>query len=73
MVPFQQGIGLLAQNLQIPIVPMRLDGVWQMKQQRRRLAHRSELTVHIGAPVTFPPDTPLAEITSRLQNLVCSL
>jgi long-chain acyl-CoA synthetase len=73
MVPFQPGIGLLAQNLNIPIVPMRLGGVWQMKQQHRRLAHFNELTVHIGAPVTFPPGAPAAEIASRLQSLVQSL
>lgn len=73
MVPFQPGIGLLAQNLGIPIVPMRLDGVWQMKQERRRLAHLGELIIHIGAPVTFPPDTTLAEIASHLQSLVQSL
>src|SRR6476661_1085792 len=47
MAPFQSGIGLLAENLGLPIIPMRLDGVWQMKQQRRRLAGRSEITVHI--------------------------
>ena len=73
MVPFQSGIGLLAQNLRIPIVPMRLDGVWQMKQQHRRLAHPGELTIRIGAPVTFPPDAPPAEIASRLQPLVRAL
>ena len=73
MVAFQPGIGLLAQNLRIPVVPMRLDGVWQMKQERRRLARFGELTVHIGAPVTFPPDTPPAEIASRLQELVRTL
>ncbi len=73
MVPFQQGIGLLAQNLRLPIVPMRLDGVWQMKQERRRLAHIDEITIHIGAPVTFPPDTPPAEIASRLRSLVQAL
>jgi len=73
MVPFQPGIGLLAQNLRLPIVPIRLDGVWQMKQQHRRLAHLGELTVYIGAPVTFPPDTPPAEIASQLQALVRSL
>src|SRR5208337_3818175 len=73
MVPFQPGIGLLAQNLRIPIVPIRLDGVWQMKQQHRRLAHFGELTVHIGTPVTFSPDTPPAEIASQLQGLVRSL
>ena len=73
MVPFQPGIGLLAQNLRLPIVPIRLDGVWQMKQQHRRLARSGELAVHIGAPVTFPPDTPPAEIASQLQSLIGSL
>ncbi len=73
MVPFQSGIGLLAQNLRIPIVPLRLDGVWQMKQQHRRLAHVGELTVHIGAPTTFPPDTLPADIASQLQSRVQSL
>jgi long-chain acyl-CoA synthetase len=73
MVPFQPGIGLLVQNLNIPIVPMRMDGVWQMKRQHRRLARLGELTIHIGAPVTFSPDTPPTEIASRLQRLVESL
>jgi long-chain acyl-CoA synthetase len=73
MVPFQPGIGLLAQNLNIPIVPMRMDGVWKMKTQKRRLARFGELTIHIGAPVTFPPGTPPAEIAARLKQLVESL
>jgi long-chain acyl-CoA synthetase len=73
MIPFQPGIGLLAQNLNIPIVPMRLDGVWQMKQQHRRLAHLGELTIRVGTPVTFPPDLSAAEIASRLQSLVHAL
>jgi len=73
MAPFQPGIGLLAQNLGIPIVPMRLDGVWQMKQEHRRLAHHGELTIQVGAPVTFPPDTPPAEIAQALENAVRNL
>jgi long-chain acyl-CoA synthetase len=73
MVAFQAGIGLLAQNLRIPIVPMRFDGVWQMKREHRRLARFGELNIHIGAPVTFPPDTAPAEIASRLRDLVRSL
>src|SRR3989441_11777054 len=42
MAAFQSGIGLLAENLRIPIVPMRLDGVWKMKRERRRLARFGE-------------------------------
>jgi long-chain acyl-CoA synthetase len=73
MLPFQPGIGLLAQNLNIPIIPLRIDGLWQMKQENRRLAHPGELTVLIGAPVTFPLDTAAADITTRLQSLIQSL
>jgi long-chain acyl-CoA synthetase len=73
MAAFQSGIGLLAENLRLPIVPMRLDGVWQMKREHRRLARIGEIAVHIGAPVTFPYGTPPDEIARRLESLVQSL
>ena len=73
MAAFQSGIGLLAQNLAVPVIPMRLDGVWQMKKEHRRLAHRNEITVHVGAPITFPPDTPADEIARQLALAVRSL
>jgi long-chain acyl-CoA synthetase len=73
MAKFQSGIGLLTENLNVPVVPMRLDGVWKMKRERRRLAHRGEITVHIAAPVTFPPDTSADEIARLLEARVRSL
>ena len=73
MAPFQPGIGLLAQNLGLPIIPMRLDGVWGMKREGRRLAHRGEITVHVGQPVSFPSDTAPEEIARRLQQIVTNL
>jgi long-chain acyl-CoA synthetase len=73
MAPFQSGIGLLAENLRIPIVPMRLDGVWQMKRDRRRLAHFGEITIRIGKPITFSPGTPPEEIARGLESIVQSL
>jgi len=73
MAAFQSGIGVLAQNLRIPIIPMRLDGVWQMKREHRRLAHRSEITIRIGAPITFPLATPPDEIARSLEKVVQSL
>jgi long-chain acyl-CoA synthetase len=73
LAPFQGGVGLLAENLGIPIVAMRLDGVWQMKRERRRLARLGEITVRIGAPLSFPPDITPAEVANRLQSIVLSL
>jgi long-chain acyl-CoA synthetase len=73
MATFQSGIGLLAQNLALPIIPVRLDGVWQMKRERRRLARFGEITVHIGAPITFPRNTSAEEIARHLECEVRSL
>jgi long-chain acyl-CoA synthetase len=73
MAPFQRGIGLLSENLRLPIVPMRLDGVWKMKQEGRRLAHYGEITVHIGARIVFPPATPPEEVARSLESRVASL
>lgn len=73
MAPFQSGIGLLAENLDIPIVPMRLDGVWKMKHEGRRLARIGEVTLRIGAPVTFPRGTSPDEIARVLEASVAAL
>ena len=73
MAPFQSGIGVLAQNLRLPIVPIRLDGVWKMKRERRRLAHLGEITVHIGAPIKFAPATAPGEIAQALESRVLQL
>jgi long-chain acyl-CoA synthetase len=73
MAAFQPGIGILAQNLGLPIVPTRLDGVWGMKQERRRWAHPGEITVHIGKPVSFPQGTAPEEIARWLEQIVAGL
>jgi long-chain acyl-CoA synthetase len=70
MAAFRSGIGLLQENLRLPILPMRLDGVWQMKRERRRLAHSGEVIIRIGAPVTFPPGAPPDEVARQLRDLV---
>jgi long-chain acyl-CoA synthetase len=71
--PFRSGIGLLAENLRIPVVPMRIDGLWEVKQTGWRLAPPGRIRVRIGAPVTFPPGTPPEEITRTLESRVRGL
>lgn len=73
MANFQSGIGLLAENLNVPIVPMRLDGVWKMRREGRRVARRGEIVVRIGSSVRFPPGTPAEEIASKLRKIVAEL
>ena len=71
--PFRSGVGILAQKLNIPVVPLRIDGLFEMKMAGRKIARRGELKVMIGKPLRFAPETPADEITRRLENVTWSL
>ncbi len=68
--PFRAGVGLLANNLNIPILPMRIDGLFELKQAGKRFAAPGKIRVMIGVPVTFPPGTAAEEISRQLQKAV---
>jgi long-chain acyl-CoA synthetase len=71
--PFRSGVGMLAQKLGIAVVPLRIDGLFDLKQSSRKLARSGELKVLIGKPLRFSPDTPAEEITSQLEHVTWSL
>jgi long-chain acyl-CoA synthetase len=66
--PFRSGLGMLAARLNVPVLPMRIDGLWEMKLAGRKIARRGELTVVIGKPMRFPPETPPEEITNQVEE-----
>ncbi len=71
--PFRSGVGMLAQKLDIPVVPLRIDGLFEMKMAGRKIARRGELKVTIGMPLRFPADTPAEEITNQLEDITWTL
>ncbi len=73
IAPFRSGIGLLAQKLNIPVVPMRLDGLLELRQANRVLARPGQVRVTIGAPVRFRSDQDPEEITRELERRVREL
>ncbi|HEY9232291.1 MAG TPA: AMP-binding protein, partial [Blastocatellia bacterium] len=73
MKPFMEGIGLLATNLGAPVVPIKLDGLYEMKSSRRYFARPGEVKVTIGEPVEFARDTDAAQIARELQHRVATL
>ena len=72
-VPFRSGFGMLASRLNIPVLPLRIDGLWGMRTSRRKIAHLGELKVVIGKPLRFPPDTPPDEITNQVEHATWNL
>ena len=70
MNPFRAGIGLLAQNLGIPVLPMRIDGLFEVKNAGKKFATPGEIRVKIGSPVRFPADMAAEKIAAALQKAV---
>jgi long-chain acyl-CoA synthetase len=68
--PFRSGIGLLANNLKIPVVPMRIDRLFEVKQAGKRVARPFQITVKIGKPVQFTPGLDPTQIAAELQAKV---
>jgi long-chain acyl-CoA synthetase len=68
--PFRAGVGLLANNLAIPLVPMRIDGLFELKQAGKKFAWPGQIRVKIGVPVRFLADSDPQWIARELQTKV---
>ena len=70
MREFRSGIGLLAQNLNIPVLPMRIDGLFEFKKAGKKFAPPWKIQVRIGKPMTFLQKNDPKEIAAALQSAV---
>ena len=70
---FRPGIGLLANNLGIPIVPMRIDGLFERKQAGKKFAWPGQIHVKIGVPIQFSPGAAPDSIARELREKVAEL
>jgi long-chain acyl-CoA synthetase len=67
MRPFRSGVGLLVNDLNIPVVPMRIDGLFEIKQAGKRTARPYQIKVRIGALIKFPRGTDPQDIANELR------
>jgi long-chain acyl-CoA synthetase len=73
LCPFRTGVGLLANNLRIPVLPMRIDGLFEIKNTGKKFAAPGKIHVRIGKPLRFAPETNPEEIARALQKAVETL
>jgi long-chain acyl-CoA synthetase len=68
--PFRGGVGLLAGNLKIPVVPVRIDGAYEIREARSMFNRPGRVRIHIGKPVEFPAGSDPQEIARALEKCV---
>ncbi len=73
MNPFMSGIGLLVSQLDIPVVPVKIEGLFNLKEQRRYFSRPGTVKVTFDQPHRFDHDLDPAIITAELERRVREL
>ena len=70
MLAFRGGIGLLVSELNVPVIPIKLDGLWELKQRRQFFVRPGTVSVTFGEPVQFRAGETPEAITRELEERV---
>jgi long-chain acyl-CoA synthetase len=68
--PFRPGIGMLAQQSRVPVVPVALIGLGEMHGGKTRWFRSGQLEVHVGDAVAVEEGAEPAQLTARLEENV---
>jgi long-chain acyl-CoA synthetase len=71
--PFKPGVGLLAVELGVPVIPIHLRGAYEILPKGSQIPRRGPVEVTIGEPIHFPPGTDHVEATQRLEHEIRTL
>jgi len=71
--PFRPGIGLLAQQSQVPILPIALVGLGELRQRTLAWFRSGRLEIRLGAPIPPNPASPPEQLTRKLEAAIQSL
>ena len=71
--PFRPGIGLLAQESRVPVVPVTLIGLGAMRAEKTRWFRSGKLQVRVGEAIPVDETAQPAELTATLEESVRQL
>ncbi|MBE0504889.1 MAG: AMP-binding protein [Desulfuromonadales bacterium] len=72
LLPLQPGLGIIVQELGIPVVPVRINGLDKVLPRGARWPKRGRVTVTFGVPLTFHGEEP-PEIIARARQALLDL
>ncbi len=69
MLPFQLGLGIMVNEVGIPVVPIKISGTDQVLPHEAKFPKRGKVTVTFGEPLRFRSEEP-AEIVEKTRQAV---
>ena len=73
LAPFRPGIGLLVKQSYVPVLPVAIRGLGELKSHRRRWFRSGTIEIRTGEAIHFGIDESEAAITARLHAEVARL
>lgn len=70
---FRSGVGMLAQRLNLPVLPVRIDGLKVLGRAKRHFAKKGDIVVHVGKPMVMDASLDTDQITRALEEAVRGL
>jgi long-chain acyl-CoA synthetase len=73
MAPFKAGVGLLAVEMGVPVVPVHVQGLFEVLPKGRSIPHRAPVTVTFGPPLRFLRGTTYEAASAQMEEAVRAL
>ena len=71
--PFKPGVGLLAEELGVPVVPVRVNGTDELMPNRRIIPRRGHVEVRFGQAFRFSSGSSYLEATKAIEEAANTL
>lgn len=73
LAPFRAGIGLLATRLRLPVIPLRIDGLFELRIADKSWARPGRVRIAIGKPIFFDVSVAAEDVARELERHVAAL
>lgn len=66
--PFKSGIGLITWNMEVPVIPIKIKGLYEVLPKGTHFPKTGNVEVIIGKPMKFNKMQAFQEITDKLEK-----
>ena len=73
MVELKDGIGVITQQMEVPVVPIKINGNFQILPKGKKIPKKGSTEVKIGKAIVFNYTRPFSEITEEIEKSIRNL